>query len=154
MMTLPRVSLVLATSLLLLLEWPPSSGHAATSSAGCTVIKSIGIDTTLAGDAYGGNRGSAVFQTFVAPETLISSITVWRHPVEHFFENPLKRWILHVDSTATPNTQSVVLDGPLVSDGESLRPIDQIFEGLVGLKTEGCTASRFRTISAFSTSIC
>ena len=24
----------------------------------------------------------------------------------------------------------VVLDGPLVSDGESLRPIDQIFEGL------------------------
>jgi peptide/nickel transport system substrate-binding protein len=29
----------------------------------------------------------------------------------------------------------VVLDGPLVSDGESLRPIDQIFEGLVGLKS-------------------
>lgn len=28
----------------------------------------------------------------------------------------------------------VVLDGPLVSDGESLRVIDQIFEGLVGLK--------------------
>ena len=28
----------------------------------------------------------------------------------------------------------VVLDGPLVSDGESLRAIDQIFEGLVGLK--------------------
>jgi peptide/nickel transport system substrate-binding protein len=28
----------------------------------------------------------------------------------------------------------VVLDGPLVSDGESLRPIDQIFEGLVGLR--------------------
>ena len=28
----------------------------------------------------------------------------------------------------------VVLDGPLVSDGESLRPIDQIFEGLVSLK--------------------
>src|SRR5947208_1991804 len=28
----------------------------------------------------------------------------------------------------------VILDGPLVSDGESLRPIDQMFEGLVGLK--------------------
>lgn len=28
----------------------------------------------------------------------------------------------------------VVLDGPLVSDGESLRPIDQMFEGLVSLK--------------------
>jgi peptide/nickel transport system substrate-binding protein len=28
----------------------------------------------------------------------------------------------------------VVLDGPLVSDGESLRVIDQIFQGLVGLK--------------------
>ena len=29
----------------------------------------------------------------------------------------------------------VVIDGPLVSDGESLRVIDQIFEGLVGLKS-------------------
>jgi peptide/nickel transport system substrate-binding protein len=29
----------------------------------------------------------------------------------------------------------VILDGPLVSDGESLRPIDQMFEGLVGLKS-------------------
>jgi peptide/nickel transport system substrate-binding protein len=28
----------------------------------------------------------------------------------------------------------VILDGPLVSDGESLRVVDQIFEGLVGLK--------------------
>src|SRR5919198_3632504 len=28
----------------------------------------------------------------------------------------------------------VVLDGALVSDGESLRVIDQMFEGLVGLK--------------------
>jgi peptide/nickel transport system substrate-binding protein len=28
----------------------------------------------------------------------------------------------------------VIIDGPLVSDGESLRVIDQLFEGLVGLK--------------------
>jgi peptide/nickel transport system substrate-binding protein len=33
----------------------------------------------------------------------------------------------------------VVLDGPLVSDGESLRVIDQIFEGLVGLKAGSTT---------------
>jgi peptide/nickel transport system substrate-binding protein len=31
-------------------------------------------------------------------------------------------------------TDPVVLDGALVSDGESLRPINQMFEGLVGLK--------------------
>lgn len=31
----------------------------------------------------------------------------------------------------------VILDGPLVSDGESLRVINQIFEGLVGLKPGG-----------------
>ena len=39
----------------------------------------------------------------------------------------------------------VVLDGALVSDGESLRAIDQIFEGLVTLKpgtTESYPASR------------
>src|SRR4051794_38946146 len=29
----------------------------------------------------------------------------------------------------------VIIDGPLVSEGESLRIVDQIFEGLVGLKT-------------------
>src|SRR5713226_1132796 len=28
----------------------------------------------------------------------------------------------------------VIIDGPLVSDGESLRVVDQIFQGLVGLK--------------------
>ena len=28
----------------------------------------------------------------------------------------------------------VIVDGPLVSDGESLRVVDQIFQGLVGLK--------------------
>ncbi len=33
----------------------------------------------------------------------------------------------------------VIIDGPLVSDGESLRVIDQIFEGLVGLKPGGTT---------------
>ena len=32
------------------------------------------------------------------------------------------------------SSDPVILDGPLVSDGESLRVIDQIFEGLVGLK--------------------
>src|SRR6266436_3926455 len=33
----------------------------------------------------------------------------------------------------------VIIDGPLVSDGESLRVVDQIFQGLVGLKP-GSTA--------------
>ena len=36
----------------------------------------------------------------------------------------------------------VILDGPLVSDGESLRPINQIFEGLVGLKPGTTISSR------------
>ncbi len=46
-----------------------------------------------------------------------------------------------VDKTSASDTlvfgaasDPVILDGPLVSDGESLRVIDQIFEGLVGLK--------------------
>src|SRR5690349_2798044 len=33
----------------------------------------------------------------------------------------------------------VIVDGPLVSDGESLRVVDQIFQGLVGLKPGSTT---------------
>src|SRR5439155_10336222 len=33
----------------------------------------------------------------------------------------------------------VIVDGPLVSDGESLRVVDQIFQGLVGLKAGSTT---------------
>ena len=125
-MTMSRASLVLATSFFLFLAWPPASSSAGTSSAGCTAFKSIGIDTVFAGDAFGGNRGSAILETFVAPETLISSITVWRYPLEHFFENPLKLWILNVDSTGTPLEHSVVLDGPLWSgtSPDSIHPTE------------------------------
>jgi len=45
----------------------------------------------------------------------------------------------------------VILDGPLVSDGESLRPIDQMFEGLVGLKP-GSTAVQPLLATSWKTS--
>ena len=45
----------------------------------------------------------------------------------------------------------VILDGPLVSDGESLRPISQIFQGLVGLKP-GTTVIVPQLATSWSTS--
>ena len=37
------------------------------------------------------------------------------------------------------SSDPVIIDGPLVSDGESLRVVDQIFQGLVGLKPGSTT---------------
>src|SRR6266851_2996959 len=37
------------------------------------------------------------------------------------------------------SSDPVIVDGPLVSDGESLRVVDQIFQGLVGLKAGSTT---------------
>src|SRR5579859_3257624 len=37
------------------------------------------------------------------------------------------------------SSDPVIIDGPLVSDGESLRVFDQIFQGLVGLKPGSTT---------------
>ena len=109
-----RMSLLLVASALIVTgAQAGASSHAATPLASCTTFQSIGIDTMLAGDLYGGYLGSAVCQTFVAPETLISAVTVWRTPIEHALDVPLKLWIVDVDSTGKPLANSVVLDGPI-----------------------------------------
>jgi hypothetical protein len=113
-MNSPRALLVLVAPILLVTAAPASArSQAANASAGCTAFQSIGVDTTFAGYLYGAYLGSGLCQTFVAPETLISAVTVWRAPILHAMDVPLKLWILNVDSTGLPLADSVVLDGPI-----------------------------------------
>ena len=89
--------------------------------------ESIGVDTSLTDHSawVAAINGEAPGETFVATDTLIRSITVWRHPVETPNANPLKLWITEVDSAGTPLTHNVVFDGPAISVpyGDGVHPI-------------------------------
>ena len=89
--------------------------HAALNSAtaGCSIV-SVSIDTT---NAYIGGTASAILgegigQTFVANDTLIESITVWRPAPQDTNYAPMKFWITNVDiTTGAPQPYSVVFSG-------------------------------------------
>jgi len=87
--------------------------------------ESIGVDTSFADNRVAAINGEGPGQTFMAADTLIRSITVWRVAIETPNANPLKLWITEVDSTGTPLIGSVVFDGPAVSVpyGDGIHPI-------------------------------
>jgi hypothetical protein len=89
--------------------------------------ESVGVDTSLAATTtyVGAINGEGPGQTFMAVDTLIRSITVWRAAVETPNANPLKLWITEVDSTGMPLIGQVVFDGPALSVpyGDGIRPI-------------------------------
>lgn len=98
------------------------SRHAdARACAGVT----IAVDTSRADGSLGAIMGTAIGQTFMAPETLISSITVWRHPLDTPNSSPMKLWITGVDSSGKPIIGRVILDGPIlvVRLGDGVHPI-------------------------------
>jgi hypothetical protein len=100
-----------------------SSTIASPAYAGCQP-ESVGVDTSLATTTGELILGMAWGETFVATDTLISSVTVWRMAPEHNDPSPLKFWITQVDSLGTPHTHLVVFDGPAQSvvSPDSTRP--------------------------------
>jgi hypothetical protein len=91
--------------------------------AGCQP-ESVVVDTSLSTGTGELILGMAWGQTFVAIDTLISAVTVWRMAPEHNDPSPLKFWITQVDSAGTPHTHLVVFDGPVLSvvSPDSTRP--------------------------------
>jgi len=75
-----------------------------------------GIDTSLWNTSRGDILGEALGQTFLAMDTIITRLTVWRAPGNRsVFGAHL--WITEVDSTRTPPrpiSASILLDGPTV----------------------------------------
>jgi hypothetical protein len=92
---------------------------------------SVGIDTSLADtDSFVGVLGGeAPGETFLATDTLIRSVTVWRVAVQTPYGGSLKLWITEVDSTGKPRTDRVIQEGPVISVpfGDGIHPIKMEF---------------------------
>jgi len=104
----------------------------------------IGVDSTLA------TSGLLVWdrdfwnQLFVATDTLIESITVWRVPSDTADLTPLKIYIMRVDSSLgveRPDWHNVLLDGPSISvaggDGVHSVPLTWSFDPPFALPHRG-----------------
>lgn len=97
----------------------------ARASLGTCQPESVAVDTSR-GDTYaGGIVGHAPGETFLARDTVISSVSVWRLADEWNSIWDLKLWIVGVDSTGMPDPGVVVLEGPSINAvGDSVRPTE------------------------------
>jgi hypothetical protein len=90
----------------------------------CTIV-SVGLDTSQANNSGGAFLGEAPGQTFLARDTLIRSLTVWRVASEDTNLFGMHLYITDTDSTGMPLTDHVVLDGPTLYNpyGDGIHPI-------------------------------
>ena len=126
-----------AASLLASLALPPGRGGSA--AADCSPV-TVGIDSSLwNGHSRATALGAAEGQTFLARDTLISRLTVWRTPLNvngwgcHLF-------ITEVDSTLRPYTGNILRDGPSVAvpgDGVHLTRMDFVLDPPLALPRPG-----------------
>src|SRR5881409_471447 len=91
--------------------------------------ESVGVDTSLADHSFlgvGAIDGEGPGETFMAVDTLIRSITVWRVAVQTPNATPMKLWITEADSIGMPLIGNVVFDGPALSVpyGDGIHPIE------------------------------
>ena len=103
---------------------PDRSAYAAPS---CIVL-SIGADTTKWNKGFGLAVGHCCGQTFMATDTLIQSITIWRYPLPETNGTTMHLFVGEVDSvTGYPLLRPILLNGPVLvvpySDGVHPVPI-------------------------------
>jgi len=100
-------------------------GLAEPGSQSCSSY-SIGLDTTMATSHDGPYQGEAAGQVFLARDTLIRSITVWRYvpPDTNYFG--FKLYITRADTTGQPNTAGILFSGPTIIHpvGDGIHPIE------------------------------
>lgn len=101
----------------------------------------VGLDTTLANEHGGPRLGEAIGQVFLAGDTLISSLTVWRWAYE---DTNVFGWHLYIagtDSLGRPAPDSILLDGPTIynpfGDGIHAIPFRFVFEPPFALPARG-----------------
>ena len=125
-----------AASLLASLALPP--GGVGSAAADCSPV-TVGTDTTSWNDSYGTALGQAIGQTFLARDTLISRLTLWRPPRNAtIWGNHL--FITEVDSTLRPYTGNILRDGPSVAvpgDGVHLTRMDFVLDPPLALPRPG-----------------
>jgi hypothetical protein len=85
----------------------------------------VGLDTSCANTSAPLFLGGAIGETFLARDTLISSVTVWRVAAQDTNGIGIHLFILETDSTGAPNPSAVLLNGPTVRVlyGDGIHPI-------------------------------
>jgi hypothetical protein len=111
------------------------------SKADSCLAESAGIDTTAGDTNIGLHNAQAVAQVFLAPDSLIASITVWR-PVSQFSNvNGMHLYITKLDSlTGKPSIFEILLDGPTVifpDTGTVAKPVTYEFDPPFALPSKG-----------------
>ena len=93
----------------------------------------VGIDTSVANTSRAAAFGRAWGQVFLAEDTLLQSITVWRK--NHAFLNldPMHLYITEVDSLDRPISYKILLDGPsivipTIGDGITPDKVQYVFD--------------------------
>jgi len=90
-------------------------------------VGTVGVDTSLTSSVthMGVECGNAGGETFIAADTLIRSVAVWRVAAQTPYGGYLKLWITEVDSAGVPQVDRKVLDGPVITVpfGDGIHPI-------------------------------
>ncbi len=106
----------------------------------CTPV-TVGLDASQANTSASPFLGEAPGQTFMARDTLIRSLTVWRVAVEDTNLYGMHLYFTNTDSTGTPLVNQIVINGPTVYNpyGDGIHPIpfQFVFESPVGLPRPG-----------------
>lgn len=134
------MNVLLPLPLLLLTCTPPAPGPA---TPVCQPV-AVGLDTSCANASVTAFLGRAVGQTFLARDTLISKVTVWRIAEQPRNGIGLKLFILRTDSLGAPDVYSVLLDGPTLinTSGDSIHAVrfDYVFDPPFALPAPGLYA--------------
>jgi hypothetical protein len=95
-----------------LLSARPPAGLADPCPSAVAEVDTAEADKT---DSMGLRCGEAAGESFLAADTLIHSVAVWRIAGQTPYGGSLKLWITEVDSTGTPQVDRKVLDGPVIT---------------------------------------
>ena len=132
----------IAATVLVVLAFALIFGNSAThaSPTSCSTVN-IGGDTTLVngfGEMVG---GEALGEVFVASDTLIHSITVWRWAGQDTSFIGVKIYLTETDASGRPLVNSILLNGPVMiipyGDGIHATPFEFVFDPPLALPHSG-----------------
>ncbi len=105
------------------------------------MTRKIGLDTSLANKVFQIYLGRAYGQVFLATDTLIQAITVWRAAQPESIIALLRLLITEVDSTGKPDVLRILENGPVQqcpsTDGVHPGPCRFVFDPPFALPRQG-----------------
>jgi hypothetical protein len=113
----------------------------ASAVAACPVVSTVGLDTAYA-NSYGLiELGCADGQTFLAPDSVVQAITVWRFAADAGDGSTWRIFVMPVDSLGVPDVNHILQDGPTLQiiDGGAphMTPFRFVFDPPVVLPMPG-----------------